>query len=159
MTGIKQITALKQRAPGLKVWIALGGWTYSDNDTTTQPVWSAISASPSSRAKFIGELVNFMTEWGFDGVDLDWEYPSAPDRRGKPEDIVNYVELVKDIRNYFSEQARGWGLSFTAPTSYWYLRWFDIEEMVKHVDWMNFMTYDMLDKLHLPLMSSSDLYC
>lgn len=36
-----------------------------------------------------------------------------------------------------------WGLSFTAPTSYWYLRWFDIENMAKSVDWINLMTYDL----------------
>ncbi|KAI8944631.1 carbohydrate-binding module family 18 [Xylaria longipes] len=139
----KQITSLKQRAPGLKVWVSLGGWTYSDNDTDTQPVWSDISATPGSRAKFIGELMKFMTQWGFDGVDLDWEYPAAPDRRGKPEDVANFVLLVKDIQDYFSEQKRGWGLSFTAPTSYYYLRWFDIENLVKYVDWMNFLTYDI----------------
>lgn len=27
-----QVMALKQEAPGLKIWISLGGWTYSDAD-------------------------------------------------------------------------------------------------------------------------------
>jgi hypothetical protein len=33
-----QITNLKRKAPGLKIWISLGGWTYSDNGTDTQAV-------------------------------------------------------------------------------------------------------------------------
>lgn len=31
----------------------------------------------------------------------------------------------------------------TAPTSYWYLRWFDIGDMMQYVNWVNLMTYDL----------------
>jgi chitinase len=53
---------------------------------------------------------------------------------------------MQDIRTRFDLQTTangGWGLSFTAPTSYWYLRWFDIQNMVLYADWINFMTYDL----------------
>lgn len=33
----RQVTALKQTAPGLKIWMSLGGWTYSDNGTLVFP--------------------------------------------------------------------------------------------------------------------------
>ena len=142
---IKNITAIKQRAPGLQIWLSLGGWTYSDNDTNTQPVWGDVVRTPASRAQFITNLASFMTEWGFDGVDLDWEYPGAPDRGGGDDDTANYVSLVKDIRNAWDARVAPvtWGLSFTAPTSYWYMRWFDIGNMTQYVDWMNLMTYDL----------------
>ncbi len=35
------------------------------------------------------------------------------------------------------------GLSFTAPTSYWYMRHFDMENLPQYVDWINLMTYDL----------------
>lgn len=84
-----------------------------------------------------------MREYGFDGVDIDWEYPGAPDRGGTDADTENYVYLLQDIQTYSETQNLAWGLSFTAPTSYWYLRWFDIGNMTLYVDWVNLMTYDL----------------
>ncbi|KAK7968736.1 glycoside hydrolase family 18 protein [Apiospora saccharicola] len=155
-----EIMDLKEKAPGLKIYISLGGWTYSDNDTDTQPVWGDLASSSQKRQKFIGNLANFMgkllpaiseatpnrnstVHYGFDGVDLDWEYPGAPDRGGEDRDIDNFVDLVRDIRDYWTVNGQGWGLSFTAPTSYWYMRWFDVEALSKYVDWINLMTYDL----------------
>lgn len=141
--GFQSITNLKQKAPGLKIWLSLGGWTYSDNETDTQPVFGDLASSEANRQKFIVSLSQFMRQWGFDGVDIDWEYPGAPDRGGLPRDTENYVLLLQDIQEYFQAQNTGWGLSFTAPTSYWYLRWFDIGNMTQYVNWVNLMTYDL----------------
>ncbi|KAH8812331.1 family 18 glycosyl hydrolase [Xylogone sp. PMI_703] len=160
---------LKRKAPGLKVvWIdrgilnrsllkTLSGsllvaglsmmWndTITDSGKPTQPVFSALSQTSASRSTFINNLIKFMSEFGFDGVDIDWEYPGAPDRGGSPFDTPNYVRLLQDIQSAFSSNTLGnsWGLSFTAPTSYWYLRWFDIGEMIQYANWMNLMTYDL----------------
>ncbi len=43
-----------------------------------------------------------------------------------------------------------WGISLTLPTSYWYLRWFDVENLSKHVDWFNLMSYDLHGKWDSP---------
>lgn len=74
------------------------------------------------------------------GIDLDWEYPGAPDRGGKPEDTKNYVSLVQTLRSVFNASPRPLGITFTAPSSYWYLKWFDLPGMDKYVDWINVMT-------------------
>ncbi|KAM7204861.1 family 18 glycosyl hydrolase [Rhypophila sp. PSN 637] len=142
-----QLVDLKEKAPGLKVWLAIGGWTFSDNNTVTQPLWNEVSKNAANRNKFISGLIKFMSDQGYDGVDLDWEYPGAGDRGGKQEDVDNFVHLVKDIRRAFDLQAtasgHSWGLSFTAPTSYWYMRWFDLKGLMEAVDWVNLMTYDI----------------
>lgn len=80
---------------------------------------------------------------GFDGIDIDWEYPGAPDRGGQPRDTENYVQLLKTMREAFDESGSEFGLTFTAPSSYWYLRWFDLAKMDKYVDWINIMSYDL----------------
>lgn len=80
---------------------------------------------------------------GFDGIDLDWEYPGAPDRGGKPEDTQNYVALMKTLRATFDASGTTFGLTFTAPSSFWYLRWFDLPGLIKYVDYINLMTYDL----------------
>lgn len=61
------ITNFKQRAPGLKVWIALGGWSFSDNETDTQAVWGDLASTQAKRARFLDQLEKFMVHYGFDG--------------------------------------------------------------------------------------------
>ena len=116
---LSEIANLKQKAPGLRIWISLGGWTFSDNGTDTQAVWADIAGSASNRGQFIRNLVTFMKEWGFDGVDLDWEYPGAPDRGGHDTDGDNYVLLLEDIRGYWDDQNTGWGLSCKSDEPSW----------------------------------------
>ncbi len=114
----------KSRNADLEVFASIGGWTFSDNDTVTQPLFSEIAANEDKRQKFADNIVQFMVRYGFDGVDLDWEYPGAGDRGGSPKDTANFVALLKTLRSTFDSSARGsYGLTFTVPTSYWYLRW------------------------------------
>lgn len=69
IAGFQNVTNLKQQAPGLKVWLALGGWTFSDNGTDTQPVFGDIASTALKRSQFIDKLLRFMTEVsGFDEV-------------------------------------------------------------------------------------------
>jgi chitinase len=81
-----------------------------------------------------------MNQYGFDGADIDWEYPGADDRGGVPEDGENFTLLLQEMRRAF--QGR-YLLTFTAPTSYWYMRHFDIKRSVAAVDWVNLMSYDL----------------
>ncbi|CEL06913.1 hypothetical protein ASPCAL10081 [Aspergillus calidoustus] len=99
-----------------------------------------MASNAANRRKFINSLRNFMQTWGFDGVDLDWEYPGADDRGGVPEDTANFVDLLKDMRDDFQGE---YGISVTLPASYWYLRWFDLPAMQEQVDFLNIMTYDI----------------
>jgi chitinase len=66
------VVSLKGLKPDLKIFVSIGGWTFSDNDTATQPVFGNIARSSSNRQKFVDNLLKFMTGYGFDGVDLDW---------------------------------------------------------------------------------------
>ncbi|RKU40671.1 hypothetical protein DL546_003055 [Coniochaeta pulveracea] len=127
----------------LQVFISVGGWTFSDNGTVTQPLLSEISSTEANRQKFADNVVKFCNKWGFDGLDIDWEYPGAPDRGGKPEDTDNYTRLMKTLRQTFNGSPRRLGLSFTIPSSYWYLKWFDLPGLLKYADWTNLMSYDL----------------
>lgn len=83
------------------------------------------------------------SKYGFDGVDLDWEYPGAPDRGGKDKDTKNYSKMLAIIKTAFNSSTRRLGLSITVPTSYWYLRWFDLPGIAQSVDWFNLMTVSL----------------
>jgi chitinase len=51
-------------------------------------------STKESRATFIESVVSLLGLYGFDGLDIDWEYPAADDRGGRPEDFENYVLLL-----------------------------------------------------------------
>ena len=36
-----------------------------------------MASTAANRMSFINKLMKFMDTYGFDGVDLDWEYPTA----------------------------------------------------------------------------------
>ena len=74
-----------------------------------------------------------MQKYGLDGVDIDWEYPAAPDRGGLPVDTLNYVLLMSEIREAFDAANPGWESTLTVPTSYWYLRGFDVTALQDYV--------------------------
>ncbi|KAL4943096.1 hypothetical protein BDV06DRAFT_211304 [Aspergillus oleicola] len=139
----EDVTSVKAVKEQIKVFVSIGGWTFSDNDTTTQPLFGEIAADATKRTTFANNVVHFMKQYGFDGADLDWEYPGASDRGGNPEDTDNYILLLKTLREVFDASGGDYGITFTAPSSYWYLRWFDLPGMVKYVDWINLMTYDL----------------
>lgn len=107
---------------------------------STRKAFSDMAMNKENRSKFIKSLINFMDNYGFDGADIDWEYPGAEDRGGRPEDTENFVQLCKEMKAAFG---RRYGLSVTLPASFWYLRHFDVAGMEPHVDWLNIMTYDV----------------
>ncbi|GAB7348914.1 hypothetical protein MBLNU459_g7603t2 [Dothideomycetes sp. NU459] len=134
----QRFTALKNKYNGLQTWISVGGWSFTDPGPT-RAAFSNMASSAGNRQKFISGLISFMNTYGFDGVDLDWEYPQADDRGGQSGDKENYVSLVKEMKAALGPK----GISMTLPTSYWYLQHFDVNAIQNYVDWFNFMAYDL----------------
>lgn len=59
-------------------------------------------------------------------------YPVAPDRGGNPADKENFVSLLEQLK---SACGSTYTVTITIPSSYWYMRGFDIVNLEKHVDW------------------------
>lgn len=139
---VQEFMQLKESNPGLSLYLSIGGWSFNDGDTATY--WSAMASSSETRHRFAQGLLKFLGTYGFDGADLDWEYPVADDRGGKAEDKDNFVALIKELRSYFDLSGEQIGLTFTTPASYWYLQHFDVPAMLEAgADWTNIMTYDL----------------
>ena len=66
----RKVTEFKKH--GIKVTLALGGWNDSKGDK-----YSRLVNNPSARSKFIDHVIKFIEKHDFDGLDLDWEYPSC----------------------------------------------------------------------------------
>lgn len=133
-------TNLKKKNPALKMIIAIGGWTHNDPGPL-QKVFSNMVSTKANRSKFIGNLMSFLRMYAFDGVDFDWEYPGADDRGGVPEDGVNFTQFLKELQEENKKQPVKYIVSYTAPTSFWYLRHFDLKS-VQYTDFVNVMSYE-----------------
>ncbi|KAI0445107.1 carbohydrate-binding module family 18 [Xylaria telfairii] len=140
---ITDFMALKQQNPAIKMIISLGGWTFSDNGTETQAVFGDIVSTFDKRFAFISKLLAFIDQYGFDGVDFDWEYPGAGDRGGNPSDGVNFEEFLFLLELVNQQIPKRLVVSFTTPTSYWYLQNFILGPSIQWVDWTNLMAYDL----------------
>ncbi|KAL3439807.1 hypothetical protein BJX65DRAFT_68290 [Aspergillus insuetus] len=143
LSTFSEIAGLKKKNPKLKVVLALGGWTFNDNHTIWQPVFSDMVSTQENREWFTLLALQFCNRYGFDGLDFDWEYPGAGDRGGHPEDGVNFTKLLELIGPVLRNVIKGFEISFTAPTSYWYLRNFDLKATAEAVDYVNVMSYDL----------------
>ncbi|CZS91648.1 uncharacterized protein RCO7_06969 [Rhynchosporium graminicola] len=127
---------------GVKKIVSLGGWDFSALPGTYMILRDA--AMPGNRDIFKRNIVSFINEHQLDGIDLDWEYPGAPDIPGIPADDpangLNYYRLLASIK---AEVGSAKSVSFAAPASYWYLRSFPIKQMAQTLDYIVFMTYDL----------------
>ncbi|GAT22275.1 class V chitinase [Aspergillus luchuensis] len=104
-----RVVALKKRKTDLEVWISIGGWAFNDPGSTVN-IFSDLAASSSKQKTFFQSLLSFLGEYGFDGVDLDWEYPVASDRGGSDADFENYVTFLANLRTALDSAGKdgGW---------------------------------------------------
>ncbi|KPJ14879.1 putative chitinase 2 [Papilio machaon] len=92
-----KFNALKIGTPNLKTLLAVGGW----NEGSAK--YSRMVASSILRRNFITSAIKMMQDYGFDGLNLDWEYPNRRDTVNGPADIQNFVQLVKELRTEFDK--------------------------------------------------------
>lgn len=86
--GYAKFTGLKTYNKALKTMLAIGGW----NEGSAR--FSPLVADEERRAEFVHNVVKFLRQNHFDGLDLDWEYPAFRDG-GKARDRDNYAQLVQ----------------------------------------------------------------
>ena len=130
----------KQQDPALKIYIAIGGWAFNDPGPTAT-TFSDLAASIPRQKVFMESLISFMSTYGFDGLDLDWEHPVSSERSGREVDYTNFSAFMTRLKKTLSASSKG--LTVTLPASYWYLQHFDLEGLGKSVDWFNIMSYDL----------------
>lgn len=132
---VKQLYILKKKYRNFKTLLSIGGWTWSSK-------FAPVAANVSYRKNFVSSAVKLLADWGFDGIDIDWEYPASAT------EAANYVSLLKELRAaldaYSTKNKLNYRFIITVatsagPTNYNVM---DLAGMDKYIDAWHLMSYD-----------------
>ncbi|MCB9594650.1 MAG: glycoside hydrolase family 18 protein [Sandaracinaceae bacterium] len=139
----RRLQLLKERHPHLRTLISVGGWTWSTH-------FSDVALTEESRRRFASSCVDFMARYGFDGVDIDWEYPVGGGLEGngnRPEDRHNYTLLLEELRRQLDARGEADGqrylLTIAAPAGPSIIEHLELAALGGILDWINLMAYDL----------------
>ncbi|MBD5154370.1 MAG: glycoside hydrolase family 18 protein [Oscillibacter sp.] len=82
----------KAHEGGAKVCLSLGGWSYEE--IPLEATFREATNTPAKIRLLTEEIVSMAEDFGFDGVDVDWEYPRTGD--GTKEQYEAFIGCLHD---------------------------------------------------------------
>ncbi len=105
----------------------IAGFGHVDNGLTA---FYRNNTDRTARKAIAANIAQFVLENGYDGVDIDWEYPDSDG------EWIYMTYLIADLR----EELAGSGLSISIAATVSYMRpWHDVSDQI---DFINTMSYD-----------------
>jgi len=125
---------LKRDYPEVKLMLSVASAPENDGFCDT-------AHSEERRVRFAEQCVAFMTEYGLDGMDIDWEYPaySGMGRKICSSCASDHEKLLAVLRDKMPKDAI---LSFAGANSSMLLNKYKNRKLAKIVDFVNVMLYD-----------------
>ena len=115
----------------VKVCLSVGGWGSGR--------FSEMASTEARRKAFAASCAAAVDEYGLDGIDIDWEYPTVPAAgiSASPRDTEHYTLLMKELRSALGPDR------LLTLASACHARHIDFPAILPYVDWVNVMAYDM----------------
>lgn len=110
----------------IKVIVSVGGGNTSN-------YISSVLSNPQLSTKFASQLINFVKENNYSGIDIDWEFPKNPT---DATNLDNFVQFLKQ------NLGKSYIISIDLPYSNYSGRYFDIDFLKNYVNYFVVMTYD-----------------
>ncbi|KAK7112902.1 chitinase-3-like protein 1 [Littorina saxatilis] len=149
----RDFNALKKVNAELRTMLSVGGSIQANKD------FVQVVSSDSGRKRFAANSVMYLRTYGFDGLDIDWEYPGD-----QPDTKLNFTQLLRELRSSFNVDAESRGkapllLSVAAPVSEAQMRdGYDVPQVSSLVDFVNLMAYDFHGSWNSITSFNSPLY-
>merc|ERR1719197_807154 len=141
---------LKNKNPELKTLLAIGGWNHGSTGFTD------MVQTDSGINSFVRNSMKYIRDNGFDGIDLDWEYPAKCSVNCSPSsDADRFKKLCEVFRREINAEAAadkmllsaavgiGWDKVLLKEDEEYPLPSYDPKHMTDHLDFVNLMSYDM----------------
>lgn len=130
---------------GTKVFIAVGGWSYQNKPL--QPIFETVAVSDEKRNLLIENICRFVTEYGLDGVELDWEHPNA-------NSIADYEKLIVELKAALDLQDKELTAALNGAWSA--TEGPEVSKLITDIclesfSFINVMAYDMNNEAHSPI--------
>jgi len=125
--------ALKKIRPKLQMLISIGGGANLD------AAFKRVVQTPENITAFVTSCLNLMKSWGFDGLDLDWEF--SKDVFTQPLTAL-LSEMRRQVDALGQSNGRTYLLTMAAPAGPWGMARLELDKIAPLVDWINLMTYD-----------------
>ena len=111
-----------------------GNWVIMSVGPSTE--WSTIAASPSKVEHFANEIVDFINQYGFDGVDIDWETPTTSETK-------LFTALMKVVYEKVKENNPHHLVTTAITGGQWQPPKYDLIYSNQYLDYINLMTYGL----------------
>lgn len=127
---LRMTVDLKKQNPKLRVLLSVGGWGSGR--------FSEMAASDKNRLLFAKDCRRVVDDFGLDGIDIDWEYPtqSSAGISSSPDDTKHFTLLMRDLRQELGNKL----LTCATIASGEYI---DFRSCISYIDMVNVMSYDM----------------
>ena len=113
-----------------KFLLSLGGWGTADG-------FVAATSTYELRSVFISNILDKFISYGYDGTDIDWEYPQTNEQRNN---LTLFIAELDSVLYEFDPELL---ITMALPTSNWAGQWYAMNSLNQHVDFFNAMTYDI----------------
>ncbi|WP_406289412.1 chitinase C-terminal domain-containing protein [Streptomyces sp. NBC_00209] len=160
----------KKQYPNVKTMVSVGGWAETggyfgdDGERVGSGGFYSMATNADGSVNqagidtFAASAVDFVRKYGFNGVDIDYEYPTTMKDAGNPLDwtlsnarraglVKGYAALMKTLREKLDRASAADGhhylLSVAAPSSGYLLRGMETFQVQKYLDYVNIMSYDL----------------
>ena len=160
------INSYKKKYPNVKSLISIGGWAESSGFYT-------MAHTAEGRETFANSVVDFIRTYGFDGADIDYEYPTNLEDAGNPNDFElakplrqylydDYCQLMKLLREKIDaaskEDGKKYLLTAAVTASGWVVGGMGDDNYTEYLDYVNLMTYDFHGSWNGYVSHNSALY-